>query len=199
MHLIIAITGGIGSGKTTVSNIISSKYKMKYINVDQISKEILQNIYVQSTLKKYFGSTIFTNSFLDKNKLKKIIFSNKQKRLWLNQFLHSIIRYEISKQIQYLKQNIILEIPLLNADYKIYYPYINQVITVITSKSKRVERIKRKDNLARREIQSIMDAQINDNDRIKFSDYLIYNNESQIHLLKQIKKIYSNIIENSTF
>lgn len=118
MSYIIALTGGICSGKSTVTKIFSKLPKVSIIDADIIAKEITQsNNYVIFSIAKYFGTNILlSNGLLNRKELKKRIFFNPEDRKWLERLLHPLIQKNTHKKInriRYQSSYILWVVPLL--------------------------------------------------------------------------------------
>tara|TARA_Y100000310_G_scaffold341839_1_gene442401 strand:- start:2207 stop:2752 length:546 start_codon:yes stop_codon:yes gene_type:complete len=176
--MIIGITGYIGSGKSTLSNILKNK-GFKIIKADLIGHKILTNNKVKNKLTKEFGKNILTKNSIDRNKLGKIVFNNKLKLNKLNKISHPLIFSEIKNIINKSKnKNIVIEAAIL---HKIKLNnLVDKIILINTNKKNIIKRAKNKDK-----IKSILKNQkINKN-----SDYIISNNKTITHLKKEINKI----------
>src|SRR3990167_8324375 len=110
--MIIGITGSFGTGKTLVANLFK-EYGVYVINVDNLYRDIYKkNESLKNKIEKTFGTT-------DRNELKNIVFSNKNKLIKLNKITHPIIINEIESMIKNInekyknKKNIIIDAPLL--------------------------------------------------------------------------------------
>src|SRR3989338_10936855 len=113
--MIIGITGAIGSGKTTVSNIFE-KYGFKVINADELYHKISKpKKLIYGKIIKEFGNKIVNpDKSINRDKLKKIVFSNDKKLKKLNLITHPIINSEIKKLIKKFKNSkVIVDAPLL--------------------------------------------------------------------------------------
>ena len=177
--MIIGITGGIGTGKSTVSNYLIEK-GYNVIDADKISREIIGNIQIKKIIIQTFGSQILEdplniNSNISRNKLRKIVFSNKKNTVKINDIMHPAIIEEIKRQIdlQKTRKLVFVDVPLLfetNLEYlfdKILLVYANQEI--------QIKRVMERDNKDREETIKIIKSQMNIEDKKYKSDYIIDN------------------------
>ena len=177
--MIIGITGGIGTGKSTVSNYLIEK-GYNVIDADKISREIIGNIQIQKIIIQTFGSQILEdplniNSNISRNKLRKIVFSNKKNTVKINDIMHPAIIEEIKRQIdlQKTRKLVFVDVPLLfetNLEYlfdKILLVYANQEI--------QIKRVMERDNKDREETIKIIKSQMNIEEKKYKSDYIIDN------------------------
>ncbi len=177
--MIIGITGGIGTGKSTVSNYLIEK-GYNVIDADKISREIIGNIQIKKIIIQTFGSQILEdplniNSNISRNKLRKIVFSNKKNTVKINDIMHPAIIEEIKRQIdlQKTRKLVFVDVPLLfetNLEYlfdKILLVYANQEI--------QIKRVMERDDKDREETIKIIKSQMNIEEKKYKSDYIIEN------------------------
>jgi len=191
----IGLTGGIGSGKTAVSEIFE-ELGVNVIDTDVISRELINHD--QSTLKAVlntFGDSILNSeNSIDRKKLANIVFTDKDKKQLLEDILHPKIRDEVNKQIHSLGQStspdyIIVVIPLLLETG--FNDVTDRILVVLADEDRRINRVLQRDERNLDEIRSIITHQVHDDKRLKAADDIIENNsdinhlQSQIHLLDQ--------------
>ena len=102
MTKIIGLTGGMGSGKTTIANHLNSLGIPVY-NSDYQAKKILNLPETVESLKSVFGDVIFTNELLDKEKLSKIVFKNPEQLKLLNQIIHPAVKVDFEIGLKQIK------------------------------------------------------------------------------------------------
>lgn len=204
--LTIGLTGGIGSGKTTVSNLFEN-LGVAVIDTDVIARELVNNNFsVLNEIIGVFGPTILEqNGTLDRKKLAQIVFNQKKEKKQLENILHPRIRTEVDSQIQAFSsdtippQYVIVVIPLLFETG--FRDLIDRILVVISDEKIRIERVKQRDNRDMDEIQSIINCQVTDETRTSEADDIIKNNndfkelESQV---QQLHKKYTNLSTAST-
>ncbi len=190
----IGLTGGIGSGKTTVSDQFQ-KLGIPIIDTDIISRELINHN--PSVLKKIVG--IFGNKvldakgFIDRKKLAQIVFGNKQQKQQLENLLHPAIRNEVNRQIQHYSLintqagYLIVVIPLLLETG--FTDLIDRILVVMAEEKVRVERIKQRDDRTSSQIYAIINSQIKDEKRISAADYIIENNSNLDYLASQVRQL----------
>ena len=183
----IAVTGGIGSGKSEVIKVISS-LGYNCISSDEINKSILQNAEYISKIAKNFPTAVKNNK-IDKRELSKIVFTNKQKLQLLNSIAHPIIR-KISLELSCDNSINFVEVPLLfECGFETDY---NKVVLVSADLETRVGRASKRDNKSKEEIISIINNQIKSYEGKKI-DYTIINNGSIKDLTKKVKQLIISI------
>jgi len=189
----IGLTGGIGSGKTAVSDIFEG-LGVDIIDTDVISRQLINHD--QSTLKAVvdtFGESILTSDYsIDRKKLANIVFSDKDQKQLLEDILHPIIRDEVNKQIQSLSQStapdyIIVVIPLLLETG--FSNIIDRILVVLADEDRRINRVLQRDKRNMDEIRSIITHQVQDEKRLKAADDIIENNSDIKHLQSQVRQL----------
>lgn len=188
MH--IGLTGGIGSGKSTVAAIFSN-YGIQIIDADQINKALLTppSPYLEA-IAKHFGSHLLTpTGELDRRSLRSQIFSNKSAKKWLEQLLHPPIIEEIKRGLARSSgpYNIVV-IPLLNRQLR-EIPF-DRILLVDANEEFLVERARVRDNCSVEEIQSILASQPSRDHRLKMADDVIINDSNLEHLSQEVEKIH---------
>lgn len=188
MNYVVAITGGIGSGKTTVSNIFSN-LGIKIVDADIISKKILSNnLKILKQINKHFGKSVFNQDLsLNRNKLRKKIFSNTNEKKWINNLLHPIIHYEIKKQLSELAYPYVILVAPLLFENKLEY-LAKRILVIDSSPKEQIKRITIRDNITKKEAVTILRNQISRTKRLKKKDDVIKNKNKKIH------KLYEKII-----
>jgi len=179
--LIIGLTGGIGSGKTTVSNLFKN-LGVQIIDTDVIARELVDNdLSVLAEITDAFGKTILDkNGLLDRNKLAKIVFNQKQKKQQLEKILHPKIRIEVEKAIKVCREKlnrpryIIVVIPLLFETN--FHQLIDKILVVVANEENKIKRIIQRDGRSPEDILSIIKSQVSDSKRISEADDIIENN-----------------------
>ncbi len=193
--LTIGLTGGIGSGKTTVSNLFKN-LGIQIIDTDVIARELVDNDHsVLEEITDAFGRGILDdNGLLDRNKLATIVFSQVQEKQQLEKILHPKIQIEVEKAIKncHTKQNqphyIIIVIPLLFETN--FHQLIDRVLVVISSEENRIKRVIERDDRDPEEILSIIKSQVSDSIRISEADDIIENNNDIKELEARIQELH---------
>lgn len=179
MTKIIGLTGGIGSGKTTVANHFRVAGIPVYIADDE-ARKIMQSDEINAEIKKKFGDTVFDNGILNREKLSGIVFNNPEKLKLLNAIIHPAVKKHFSSWI--LNQK--------NAPYIIYeaailfesgsYKDCDIIITVTAPLELRIQRVIQRDKTTRENVLSRINMQWNDEKRIEKSDFVIENDTTEI-------------------
>ncbi|MBC7438895.1 MAG: dephospho-CoA kinase [Flavobacterium sp.] len=186
MTKVIGLTGGIGSGKTTVSKMFEALGVPVY-NSDSEAKKIMLLPETIVLLKSNFGNDFFENDILNRKKLADLVFKNPEKLKELNSIVHPFVKKDF---IVWLKKNenekfVIKESAILfesktniNCD---------KIITVIAPLYLRMQRIVERDNLVFHEIVKRINNQLSDEKKVEKSDFVIENTDLEMtknHVLK---------------
>jgi dephospho-CoA kinase len=187
--LVVALTGGIGSGKSTVAQIFQDLGAI-VIDSDQLAREVVER---GSTgfdqIVAAFGDQVLTNGDLNRSALAELVFREPEKRKLLEEITHPLIRKAFAKIVESGKDEsiIINQIPLLvesNNNYK-----FDHVITVSASEEIRIERLlKRGMNMA--QIRQRIQAQSTDAQRENISDSIIRNDKSHAELISEVERVW---------
>ena len=191
----IALTGGIASGKSLVSNFFR-ELKISVIDTDIISREILHsNKSILCEIRNSFGNHIFSEQGgLKRKELRKIIFENRKKRLLLESIMHPEIRKETLKRIQ-MEEGIyhIIVIPLLyNSPMK---KNIDRIIVVDCTDAIQLQRLLKRDSETTSQAKHIISSQASRQDLLKIADDLIQNNQSKQATKSQVIKLHRKYLE----
>lgn len=174
MTKIVGLTGGIGSGKTTLANYVKSLGIPVYI-ADDAAKEILLLPKTQSSIKLIFGKTIFDNEILNKNKLSEIVFNSPEMLKKLNEIIHPLVKTDFKNWLESNQNNalVLKETAILFESGS--YKDCDYIITVVAPICTRIERVMLRDNSTYEAVLSRSENQWSDDMRISKSDYVIEN------------------------
>lgn len=197
--LIIGLTGGIGSGKTTVSNLFSN-YGIPIIDTDVIAKELTNNnpIIIKNIIDIFGKEIIKKDGTLDRKELSNIVFNQHSKKVLLEKLLHPQILIEVEKQINaYSSLNpsphyIVVVVPLLIETT--FLNIIDQVLVVISDIDERIKRIQHRDQRKTEEIKKIVNSQVNDKDRISIATNILENNSTVTELERTVFQLHSEYL-----
>jgi dephospho-CoA kinase len=187
--LIVALTGGIGSGKTTVGDIFS-ELGAAVIDSDQLARAVLERGTkgFDLVLAK-FGDAILRNGELDRSLLATVVFNDSQKRSELESITHPLIRQSFAEIISNLPREsiVINQIPLLFESKGAYK--FDHIITISAPEELRIERLKNR-GLGFSDIKKRIEAQANDLERESISNSIIRNDKDESHLRDQVESIW---------
>ncbi len=192
----VGLTGGIGSGKTSVSDLFK-KLGVPVIDTDIIAHELVNNNpEVLQEITDAFGQDMLNlDGKLNRKKLAQIVFKVKENKQRLENILHPKIQVKVLNQLHNLAtktkpaEYAIIVVPLLiEANYN---NFIDRILVVMTDESKRIERVQQRDNRSVNEIRSIINNQIDDEKRQQEADDIIENNNDINSLRIQVKKLHT--------
>ena len=188
----IGITGGIGSGKTYVTEVFQSLGIPIFYADSQANKLMISSEKLIKLLKEEFGNDIYKDSDLNKEKLASIVFSNSDKLQKLNSLVHPIVKEEFNNWCK--KQTspyVIKEAAILFESNS--HLGLDAVICVSAPLELRKKRLCNRDNYTEKEMQNRIENQITQEDKEKQSNYIIVNDEKDL-LLPQIIKIHKELL-----
>lgn len=195
---IVGITGGIGSGKTTVSNIFA-ELGISIIDADIIAREVVEpKSKGLNAIINYFGNEVIDNlGQLNRSALRQIVFDDQIKREWLNNLLHPLIREQMILQTkEATSQYCLLVVPLL-IENKLTH-LVDRITVIDVDETTQKRRASSRDNSNGNEIQKIIDSQINRHDRVLAADDIIENeNSSVIDLKARVKHLHKSYLKLS--
>ena len=179
MTKIIGLTGGIGSGKTTIANHLKSLGIPVY-NSDEQAKKILYLPETIKSLKSVFGNSIFSNNLLDKEKLSKLVFNYPIQLKLLNQIIHPAVKVDFDKWLFENKNAklVIKEAAILFESGS--YKDCDAIISISAPQELRIQRVINRDLATYEEVMSKINNQWTDDMRNKKSDYVIDNQDIEV-------------------
>lgn len=192
----IAVTGGLGSGKSTVSKILASYLRCELLDTDQLCRQQLEPgqegmerlVEVFSTRYLCFDGT------LNRDALREATFSDPAVRLQLETILHPIVREKIADKLQgsiIYAGHLVIEVPLL---YEVHWQdEFDKCIVVYTPEHLVYERVLLRSGLTFEEIASILAAQISIEEKRKLSDLVIDNSDTFVSSVLQVANLVKNI------
>ena len=192
----VGITGGIGSGKTIVCQIFK-KLGVPVFDADSVAKNLLNtNSVIKEQLIYIFGNNIYNNDAqLIKKELSKIIFKDKSALKKVNSIVHPVVNQEYMKWVKIHKDSkyTIKEAAILIETGT--YKNLDIIISVIAPVDIRIKRIIKREGVKEQDVINRMNNQINDEERIKKSDFVITNDEKEL-LIPQVLYIEKQILKN---
>lgn len=192
---IIGLTGGIASGKSSVSKILQ-KQGEQVICADEIAHQVINKggLAYDSVVKEFGDQILDTKKNIDRKKLGPLVFQNPQKLRKLNQAVHPAVISTIQERIQKAKdqniKRIFLDIPLLFEGET--HQICDYIIVVYSPEKVMIERIKLRDGLNDEEIKNRLRSQISIEDKKSKADFVIDNSGS----LESTKKQVLNLLES---
>ncbi len=190
----IALTGGIGTGKSTTIKILESQ-GYQILDADKIAHQLLQEHRFE--IAQHFGSDILEKGILNRKKLGVIVFQNANELKWLEDFLHPLIRERMLKKAYELEKNhqaYFLDIPLFfEVGGKKCYP-VSKVVLVYAPRVLQIERLLERDKLKEAEILQRLACQMDIEQKRTMSDCIIDNSSSLKDLNKQVERFLKTLL-----
>lgn len=185
----IGLTGGIGSGKTTIANHFKTLGIPVYIADDE-ARKIMQTSEVIDAIKKTFGETLFEGEVLKRDKLAQIVFNDPKKLQQLNAIVHPAVKRHFKQWLLEHKAFpiVVYEAAILfeSGNYKDF----DVIITVTAPVESRIQRVMARDKTSREQVLGRINAQWTDEQRVLQSDYVIENIE-----IENAKRETENILK----
>lgn len=186
---LIGLTGGIGTGKSTVSNYLSQKYHLPILDADIYAREavatgssILKNIF-----ERYGDRVKLTNDILDRTALGEIIFDDPQEKQWLENQIHPFVRRRFDRELQHLKEpTVVLSIPLLfEAELT---DMVTEIWVVNCDRQLQIARLQQRNGLTPEQALTRINNQLPLFQKVASADVVINNNSSLENLYTQIDR-----------
>ena len=192
---IVGITGGIASGKSTVSLYLQDKYKAYIFDADKEAKALLQLSFVKDKILQAFPNL---EDFSDTS-IAHEVFKNSESQAKINNIIHPIISDLILERINEKKDlhNIFVVDAALIIESGIFEQHQKngaKLILVIADEELRLKRALHRGDLKEETIKNRIRLQMNDDEKSKYSDYVVENNSSELELFSKIDQIITKII-----
>ena len=187
MKRIIGLTGGIGCGKTTVSDYLASAYQLPVLDADIYAREAVQlGSPVLSKITERYGSGIqLPDGTLNRKRLGEIVFSNPTERQWLEQQIHPYVRSRFHSELARLvAPTVVLVIPLLIEAGMT--DLVSEVWVVSCSPEQQLQRIRERDRLSLEHAKARLNSQLPIKEKVARADVVLNNSSTREALLKQV-------------
>ena len=198
--MIVGLTGGIGTGKSTVSRKLRER-GYPVIDLDVISREVIEYPEVIDELVRNFGIEILESQnnisgkkSISRNKLRQTVFKEEKKVSVLNSIMHPPIVEEMRRQVENLKKNyktVFVEVQLL-FEAKLEKEF-DLTVLVYADKKTQLERVLKRDGRSEGEVQQIINAQMDMTEKRRLSNYIIENNGDSEMLDLEIEKFIKKL------
>lgn len=188
----IGLTGGIGSGKSTVAKIFETLGIPVYYSDIEAKKLMNENEELIKQIIWHFGPASYLNNQLNRKYLSSIIFGNDQKRALLNSLVHPLTIEDAAQwMLQQTTPYAIKEAALIfESDV---WKHLDKVIGVSAPYELRLQRAMKRDNISKEAVEAMMSKQMNEEEKIKRCDFIINNNEKEL-LIPQVIALHELLL-----
>jgi dephospho-CoA kinase len=195
--LVIGLTGGIGSGKSTIAKLFAER-GVPIIDTDLIARELTKpNQAAFSSIVKHMGQDILlADGTLNRAKLRDLVFADPKQRRWLENLLHPLIRKAMEKEINELDAPYcIAVIPLL---FEVeFYSLVNRILVVDAPEALQIERVIARDKISKSDVQAILRTQASREDRVARAHDVILNEGKLEDVIPQVEKLHKMYLQMS--
>lgn len=188
--LVVGLTGGIGSGKSTVATLFAER-GVPIIDADVAARQVTTpDRPAFTTIVKHFGPDIVQkDGTLDRPKLRHLIFTDAKQRLWLEKLLHPAIRDEMQKQIDTMTAPYCIAVIPLLLEVE-FYAFINRILVVDAPETEQVSRVMARDRALKEEVEAILHSQARRHDRRAKAHDIIINDGVFTDLIPQVDRLH---------
>jgi len=192
----VAVTGGAGSGKTSVCNRLKA-LGVKVISADEMAREaVAPGSTAFKKIVRYFGNTVLlSDGTLNRRILRRMITDDDDARLAMERFIHHEIAKLILKNVVCAEKEgcpmVVIEVPLLfELGMKDKFDW---VVVVSAGKERRVKRLMERDQTSRNEAMDLINVQMPDKEKIDRADYVVWNEGSMEKLVESVDILFNNL------
>lgn len=193
---IVGLTGGIGSGKSTVVRMFGD-LGVHWVDADDVARQVVEpGTEALSAIAEHFGADILDGSgALDRARLRTIVFENPAERAWLEGLLHPMIRTELVRQLKpenYSLPYVLLVSPLLFETDQ--HHLVDHALVVDVPVEVQIERTVARDANAREQVERIIAAQMPRDQRLARADAIIDNNRPYVDVERQVHELHKRML-----
>ena len=199
MAIIIGLSGGIASGKTTVANLFNEHFNIDIVDADIVAREVvaLGSDGLKQITDHFGDSILLDDGTLNRSRLRELIFSDPKEKQWLNDLLHPMIRDKIDSDLSKITSPYgLLVAPLLVENQM--QGMADRVLIVDVPAEVQIERTMSRDNVSREQVASILKSQASREQRLAVADDVIKNHTKNQELLPQITDLHQKYLAIST-
>jgi dephospho-CoA kinase len=188
----IGLTGGIGSGKSTVAKIFEVLGIPVYYADDAARKLMNEDENLKQEIIRHFGNDSYLDGKLNRSYIAKMVFNNKEKLALLNSLTHPAVMHDSEKWIKMQTAPYAIREAALIFESGINKS-LDHVIGVSSPEALRIERTMKRDNVSREEVLKRMKSQMDEDEKIKRCDFVIYNDENEL-VMPQVLELNRRLI-----
>ncbi len=183
----IGLTGGIGTGKTTVSNYLVRAYHLPVLDADIYARDAVRagSPILTDIFDRYGNKVKLGDGSLDRSALGEIIFNNPEEKLWLESKIHPYVRDRITSALQELKvDTVVLAIPLL-FEAKMT-DLVTEIWVVSCDRQEQIRRLIERDRLTEDQAKARIESQLPLTEKVAMADVVLHNDSTVEELLRQV-------------
>ncbi|HAV6898765.1 TPA: dephospho-CoA kinase [Vibrio vulnificus] len=198
MALVIGLTGGIASGKTTVANLFQQHFAIDIVDADIVARQVVApGSAGLAAIVDHFGADILTREGeLDRGQLRQRIFAHAEEKQWLNALLHPMIRRKMIEDLaQVSSPYALLVVPLLVENQ--LQTLCERVLVVDVEEKTQLQRTMDRDGVDEQQVRAILKAQASRHERLALADDVIKNESKDQDLLQQITDLHQKYLAMS--
>ncbi|MDX1818891.1 MAG: dephospho-CoA kinase [Marinobacter sp.] len=194
--VVVGLTGGIGSGKSTVARLFGN-LGVHWVDADDVAREVVEpGTPALARIAEHFGTGILLpEGSLDRAGLRQIVFNDPSERAWLESLLHPIIRDELIRQLRpadyELPYTLLVSPLLLETDQ---HNLVDRIVVVDVPVSVQIERTMARDANARDQVERIIAAQISREKRLERADDVIDNDRPMNEVERQVLDLHNRFL-----
>lgn len=196
MAFTVGLTGGIGSGKTTVAGLFAD-LGADIVDTDEIAHALTApgQAAVDDIARRFGPPFITADGALDRVRMRRLVFEDARAKRDLESILHPLIRREAERRVAHsVAPYIILVVPLL-LESGAYSDVVRRVLVVDSDRETRIERVRHRSNLSREEILAIISSQVGQAERLHRADDVIYNDGDFAALGPQVAALHRKYLD----
>lgn len=194
---IIGLTGGIGSGKTTVAKFIEEMGFPVYFSDDRAKEIVNDDEVLKNKIKELLGEEAYDeNGFYNRKYVSGIVFNDDEMRLQLNALIHPAVKIDFENWVENQNSEFVFKETALLFELKLNESCYKSVL-VTADDNIRIKRVMDRDQKTYREIEAVIDKQMPEKDKIKRADFVIFNNEGIDELKTATEKMMVELKEVS--
>lgn len=195
MGYIVALTGGIGSGKSTVTDAFLH-LGIAVIDADVIARQVVEpGMPALNAIRAHFGEEVINaDGTLNRRHLRECIFSDSSEKVWLNALLHPIIHQETQRQIRSATSAYVLWVVPLLVENQLHKK-ANRVLVVDVSPETQIQRTMARDKVSRQHAEQILAAQATREARLAVADDVIDNDGAPDAIASDVARLHAQYLK----
>lgn len=195
---IIGITGGIGSGKSTVSKLLEKAGFPVYFSDIRAKDIVNDDVELQQKIKQLLGEKSYDeNGLYNRKYVAEVVFEDEELLFQLNSLIHPAVKIDFENWVKRQSASFIFKETALLFELKLNESCYKSLL-VTADDNTRIKRVMDRDNKTYREVEAVMLMQMPEKDKLKFADFVIFNNESLDELEIQTKEVIEKLNESVT-